>query len=341
MTDPAALLADSAWHLDALDLQAGRARFVKLARGQLEDTPFLDERLDRTSLESADIALGELASGSIPAPDRAPVFIWHSAFCGSTLLARCLSAEGASVCLREPAALMALASLKRHGHTARFQQLAAPTFRTLGRTAGAGERAVIKPTNIVNNLVGEAAQAFPDAKHLFLTSDIEAFIVSIAKKAEPGRAFARRMFALFARDGLSAGRIPGEQLFGLTDMQVAALVWHMEIEQMRAAQAALGTGRAAWLDGDAFIARPAEALAAADAFFDIGLGEDRIAEVVSGPLMARDAKDPGRAFGAETRRSEGAAVREQLGDDLGRIVEWSFQVLPSTPRSAYLANALI
>lgn len=341
MNDVSTFISDRAWFLDELDLEAGRARFLKIDRARLEEAPFLDERLDRSELESADMTLTELAAVSSVPLGGEPVFIWHSAFCGSTLLARCLSAPGRALALREPAVLMTLASLKRHGHSHALDRLAGPVLGLLARLAGEGEQAIIKPTNIANNLVTDVARIFPRARHLFLTSDIEAFLVSIAKKKEPGRALARRMFSLLQYDGASPVSIPRDQLFALTDLQVAALVWHMQIWQMHVAQSRLGPERSAWLDGDTFLARPVEALEAVNRFFELGHTREEIETVASGPLMARDAKDPGRAFGTQARRQEARAVLENLGDDLPRIIDWSFENVPSSRRFAYLSYPLL
>jgi hypothetical protein len=335
------LILDPDWHLDALDLQAGQAVFVKASRSLLEETPFLDDRLDRSGLKTLSVSLQDLARADIPAPARSPVFIWHSAFCGSTLLARLLSGTGHGLCLREPGVLMALSSLKRHNHADAFRSLTPVVFKALAHQAGDAERVIFKPTNIVNNLILEAAQIFPESRNIFMTSELREFLISIAKKNESGRAFARRIYAMFARDGLRAGSIPPDQTLSLTDMQIAALVWLMEVEQMRAAQTALPTERSAWLDGDRFIGAPAPALKAASAYFELGFDPDEIDTLVSGPTLNRDAKDPGRAYGAGDRAREADRITEAMGPDLQRIVDWAFKVLPDIPRADYLARALV
>lgn len=341
MSDTTAFLSDPNWFLDTIDLQKGRAVFLKVSRDQIEATPFLDERLPRHGFEARTVPIASLVPVTATSQRAAPAFIWHSAFCGSTLLARLLSKAGTSLCLREPSVLTVIASLKRHDHTANFEALSPAVFFALANVGAPSEKNIIKPTNVVNTLILDAAKYFPDAKHLFLTSTPAAFMVSIAKKKEEGRAFVRRLFSMFAKDGATLGQIPQDQLFGLTDLQIASLVWHMEIEEMRKAQMALDPTKTGWMDGDKFLASPTVGLSAAAAFFDLGFTDDDVAKIVDGPLMARDSKNEGRSFSPQQRVDEASEVMSQLGGDLERIIDWSFEVSPSTPRENYLNNNLM
>lgn len=336
MTDT--VTPDALWFPDALDAQNRAVRLCQTTRDSLADTAFLDERWDRTGCRTRGVPLSEL-----PQPDKpaAPVFIWHTAFCCSTLLARCLDRPGVNLSLKEPAALMEVANIKRREGRAVSDTWLKPVVGALSQPFAGEAHVTIKPTNTVNNLIGDVARLFPDSRHLFLTSQLRAFLISIAKKGEAGRAFARRLFTIFAMDGHPIARTDPRQLMQMSDLQIAALVWQMQVAAMLEARAQGAADRFAWLDGDAFVAAPEQGLTAVDAFFGLELGAGHIAATASGPLFTRDAKDTGQAHGPDRRRAEAERIAEQLGPELDAIVDWSYGVFPQSPRDGRLPGALV
>jgi hypothetical protein len=336
--------AQAIWFPDAVDARNRAVRLCLTPRSGLADTAFLDDRWDRSGCQTRTVPLGQLPQPDAPA---APVFIWHTAFCCSTLLARCLDRPGTALSLKEPAALMEIANIKRRQGQAVSDAWLKPVVTALCQPVAGEHHAVIKPTNTVNNLIGDVARLFPDSRHLFLTSQLRAFLISIAKKGEAGRAFARRLFTIFAMDGHPVARTDPRQLMQMSDLQIAALVWQMQVAAMLEA-AAQGQGqgvgpaaRFASMDGDAFVADPAKGLAAADAFFGLELGADHVKETAEGPLFTRDAKDTGQAHGPDRRRQEAERIAGQLGPELDAIVDWSYGLFPQSPRDGRLPNALV
>ena len=331
--------AESAiWFPDAIDAQNGAVRLCQVTRDTLADTAFLDERWDRSSRAMRPVRLADL-----PQPEAAaqPVFIWHSAFCCSTLLARCLDRPGRSLSLKEPAALMEIANIKRRQGPGVSDTWLKGVLPALCQPFAGESHVVLKPTNTVNNLIADTARLFPQARHLLLTSQLRAFLISIAKKGEAGRSFARRLFTIFAMDGHPVARTDPRQLMQMSDLQIAALVWHMQVAAMLEALARGPADRFAWLDGDVFVTKPQAALEAVDAFFGLGLGEEHLAATASGPLFRRDAKDASQSFGPARRRKEADRVAQTLGPELDAIVEWSYGLFPQSPRDGRLPNALI
>lgn len=321
--------AAALWFPDAIDAQNRAVRLCRTPRSGLAEAAFLDERWDRTGCEMRSVPLDRLPRPESPA---APVFIWHTAFCCSTLLARCLDRPGVSLSLKEPAALMEVSNIKRREGGAVSDAWLTALVPALCQPFAGETHVAIKPTNTVNNLIADVARLFPDSRHLFLTSHVRAFLVSIAKKGEAGRAFARRLFTIFAMDGHPVARTDPRQLMQMSDLQVAALVWQMQVAAMQQAVAAHGPARFAWMDGDAFVARPREALAAVDGFFGLGLGEAHVEATANGPLFRRDAKDSAQAHGPGRRRKEAERIARQLGSELDAIVDWSYGLFPQSPR---------
>ena len=330
--------AQAIWFPDAVDAQNRAVRLCLTPRSGLADTAFLDERWDRSGCQTRTVPLGQLPQPDAPA---APVFIWHTAFCCSTLLARCLDRPGAALSLKEPAALMEIANIKRRQGQAVSDAWLKPVVTALCQPVAGEHHAVIKPTNTVNNLIGDVARLFPDSRHLFLTSQLRAFLISIAKKGEAGRAFARRLFTIFAMDGHPVARTDPRQLMQMSDLQIAALVWQMQVAAMQQAAAQGPADRFASMDGDVFVADPAKGLAAADAFFGLELGADHVKETAEGPLFTRDAKDTSQAHGPDRRRQEAERIAGQLGPELDAIVDWSYGLFPQSPRDGRLPNALV
>ncbi len=330
-----AIKADPAWRLDRFDRNGAASVFVRAPRDRIAQTPFLDRRWRTPDDEAVAIETRALdgAVDNVPTP----AFIWHSAFCCSTLLAGLLDKPGAALPVREPDVLMTVANVKRNQGGEAARRLLDPVLKHVARGYTPGERAVIKPTNLANAIMGDCLAVRSDAKAILLTSSLEAFLVSIAKKGEAGRAFARLMYTIFAMDG-RAPNLSELELMRASDLQIAALVWHMQIAEMNAA-ARSAPGRTAWLDGDAFLAAPEDTLNRIDVFFGLGLGADFAKQAASGPAMTRNAKS-GEAYGAGDRASETERVRAALGEDLPRIAEWSRQVFPDTPRGDPVSPAL-
>ncbi|MBR9826131.1 MAG: hypothetical protein GYB36_10055 [Alphaproteobacteria bacterium] len=333
------LVKDARWYPDAVDVNNRAIQCLSTTRERLVEAAFLDQRMDRNGLQRRAVALTDLQALSAPA--KAPRFIWHTAFCCSTLLARCLDRPGSNFSLKEPAILMGISNIKRNQGEAAARNWLDPVLKLLARPMSGEESVTIKPTNLVNNLVPDVMALSPQTQHVFLTSELRAFLISIAKKGEAGRAFARQMFTIFAMDGHPIAQTEHRQLMQLSDLQIAALVWHMQITVFQAALKAAKPGQAVWMDGDDFVSRPELALTAVDKHFDLGLGEAFAAETAKGPILSRDSKDQSRNYKARNRAAEAEKIAQSLGSELDAIIQWSYSLFPHAPRNSRLDNALL
>ncbi|MGZ8408276.1 MAG: hypothetical protein ACXWVJ_09640, partial [Caulobacteraceae bacterium] len=203
-------LNDTAWFLDKLDLENGMANLIRADRSILAEQPFLDNKWDTSRLETASVTLADLTAAA-PAGRPRLNFIWHTSFCCSTLIARCLDHQGRSLALREPRALVGLANAKRRGLVQKQPGLARGVFALLARRFEAPEHILIKPSNAANTLISEAA-AMTDGKMLLLHTGCREFVVSAAKNGQGMAAFVRNLFLLLGGDGHPAGRWPVETL---------------------------------------------------------------------------------------------------------------------------------
>ncbi|SDM83788.1 hypothetical protein [Maricaulis salignorans] len=339
MSKPPQIAADPLWFPDAHDANSHTVRLSRVSRKALAEEAFLDDRWDRAGAAQMAHPVSDFAS--LVAPKRAPRFIWHTAFCGSTLLARCLDKPGSNLSLKEPDVLMSLANMKRTQGPQALQRELGPVLALLARPFVRREQVTIKPSNTVNNLMGDVVALLPDARHLLLYSDLRAFLLSITKKGEPGRAFARQLFTIFAMDGHPIAQTPPRELLKLTDLQIAALVWHMQVASLLAASRNGGAGQIASLDGDRFLHAPEPALNAVDAFLGLGLGADQIRLIVSGPIFGRDSKDPAKAYSAEHRAREAEQTAAAIGPALDATIEWSYGLFPASPRAGGMPHPLL
>lgn len=334
--NPAETVLDHTWFPDNVDFSRNIFGFVQTDRQTLSRQTFLDSRWDHTSLLRVDSPIPVVIAATEHQPRPRVNFIWHTAFCCSTLLSRCLDVPGINLALKEPQILIQLAEAKRAHQLTRHGAALDAAFKVLARPRAHDERVLLKPSNATNTLLPEALRA-TDGKMAFLYSDCKSFVISIAKKGEMGRIFARKLFGLFAADGHPQAKWPPQDLFELSDLQVAALVWHMQIAQFRSASVQL---RSAALDCAAFLASPATVLASLNRFFELSLSQEKIDEIADGPLLSQNAKNQSEPFNAERRANEAAAIAKALGGELDTVVEWSYRACPETPRGDPLGRTL-
>jgi hypothetical protein len=321
---------DPGLFLHTIDPNTGRAGFVRTDRAALAAEPFLDHRW--RAAEDVD-AVAPL--DGLPAPKGEPPrlhFIWHTSFCASTLLSACLDSPGRCLALKEPRVLVLLAALKRSGRLPQSSPLTQAVLGLLGRRFAPDEQILVKPSNGANGLIGEAA-ALTQGRMLLLHSDCESFVLSMAGQGRAGFAYVRELFRGLAADGHPAGRWPPAELLKLTDLELAVLVWRMQMDALEAASARLGD-RARSLDCRLLLEDPASVLGWIDAFLGLGLGPEHIEAVVNGPLFRSHSKYPGRTFDARARDEERARLRAQLGPDLPEVLRSIQRAFPRAPRLA-------
>jgi hypothetical protein len=318
MTD-AEVLRDPHWLPMGLGADGSEVRFARADEAAVRDATFLTAAFAER-LPSATLPADALLTA---APRGAPAsWIWHTAFCRSTLLARALDAPGLCRALREPTLLMELANLTRV--PPRRGPLAPPLreacIALLTRRVHADERVLIKPTNAANNLLAPVLAARGEDRVLLLHSPLEDFLLSLHRKGQAGASFVRRLLKVILMD--AGGAMEPAQLAELTDLQVAALAWHIQLEGLARAVTS-APQRVRVLDSTRLGAAPHATLVAVAAWLGLAHDAARIEAVVAGPVFARDAKGARDAYDPQAIERDREAARAALGPDLDAVTSWA------------------
>jgi hypothetical protein len=327
------IVSDARWFPTDLAASTATYTFHLIDRTTIEGLAGLaDAAWDPSGLPSITVPLSEL-EGCIPSGPKPKLnFIWHTAYCCSTLLSRLLDAEDRNLSIREPKVLVALANAKRRGFFGRRETEALPsvTFHLIARPIPPGTSVTVKPATAVNYLIRDTT-VLTEGRMLILFSDLATFLVSIVRNGEQRRTFNRRLFALIAADGNEQYRWSREKIFELSDLQVAALVWHMHIAEFARSLPMIEPGRVAALDCQSLLEDPQQTLDRVDRFLQLGLGPSRIQKVLEGPLTRFHAKQPGDPYSVPQRQSDLGGIARKTKEDVEAVIEWSYEVCRSTP----------
>ena len=320
-------LIDANWLAHRHIEQQDRFRLIYLPRGAHASAPFL-----------TDAALGERPMHDIPVdaalalPDGRQSagpdlhFLFHSAFCASTLLTRSLSVPGISMGLSEPVLLNDIVGFRQRGAAAAaVARLADLSLRMLARPFGAGEAVIVKPSNLLNPLAHLLLALRPNARALWLYAPLETFLVSVAHKGLECRLWVRELLRNYLRDGaITLGFTPDDYL-GQSDLQIAAIGWLAQHQIMTALARGPAKGRIACLDSESLLGHPDVVLGRVAGHFKLALDEPAIAAITSGPAFATHSKS-GASYDVAQRRADYAAVRAAHGDEIGKVVIWAHRV---------------
>ncbi|MGH8160776.1 MAG: hypothetical protein ACRESR_01230 [Gammaproteobacteria bacterium] len=311
--------------LYAWDFARDCGRFLTLDRETLARSSFLDQRIETDTANYDEVPVPELLGQTVRGSAGAPAgYIFHTAFCCSTLLARSLDIAGRTLVLREPATLLQLADLKRGLSASRRpkSELLPLTLALLARSFDPGERVIVKPTNVVNNLAAELLAAHSNTHALVLYDDLEPFLLAVLKRPrESARGIAEFLRRLCAdpvgRDWAAAHAIP-ESLTAR-----ATLVWMLQIHGLQAGLANENHDRVRILRTTELLDAPAQALAASAAWLGVKLTEAEAGKIASGPLWNRHAKHPETPYTLDRRREEQALARRILAEPVREGMAWA------------------
>lgn len=260
-----------------------------------------------------------LAAAPAPAPLH---FIFHSAFCCSTLLAAAFDRPGLASSLKEPVILNDLVGWTRQGaHRPKVAEVLDHSLRLLARPFEAGEAVVVKPSNIVNGFARVMLTMRLEARAVLLHAPLRVFLTSVAKKGLDGRLWVRELFIGQRQDGLTQRLSFDDRAhFGQTDLQIAAAGWLAQHALFGDLVAQFGRARVAMLDSETLLARPEAALAATAAHYGLQLDRAAIGEIVA-TIFGRNAKS-GAAFGKAQREAEYRAAGGAHADEIEKVTLW-------------------
>jgi hypothetical protein len=339
MPDLEAIAADPDWLAHRYDESQDLIHFVRLTREQHRSVTFITD--DYIAAEAPRLVLrrGEVAPAAGPA---APIhFIFHSAYCCSTLLARAVDLDGVSMGLKEPRILNDMIGWRRRGAApGALAGVLDDVLTLLAQPFSAGEKVVVKPSNVLNALAPALLGARPQSTAILLHAPLPDFLRSIARKGLWGRRWVRELFIGQLRDGMVDLGLGEQHYLDLTDLQVAAAGWLAQHDLFARLVERFGAARVRTLDSATLTERPGEAMSRLSDLFGLGLDAPAIDRILAGPAFTSHSKS-NSGFSAADRLAEQRDAAQIHADEIDKVVVWTEAVAAAAGLSMRLEAPLL
>lgn len=322
MTANASLSLDPNWIPHRIDVQSGEAQFLRLPTHAFSGARFLADYTPETALDSVTVSLDDLASMQ---PETGPLhFIFHTAFCRSTLLVRTMNIDGVVTGMSEPGIIASLASAGDAG--TRFIE---PCLKLLARawksSNGGVQTVFVKPTNHANRLIPALMQAVPDAKAVMLSNSLPAFLQSVNQKGLMGRRWARNLYIeVQSYAPLDLGIEPREN-FLLSDLQVAGLAWLLQRRWFEANLSGPSGARFRSLDSDRFNEDRSGSLRAIARFTGLEITSAQVEGAANSQIFQSHAK-LGGDYDAFKKMGDVKSSSAVFDEELDMVGKWIGQI---------------
>lgn len=318
---------DPAWLPVHFDATNGELGFVRLSMETMESATFHGRR----ELQDAGALVRLPWQAAAPAPTRPRMcLLFHTAFCGSTLLSRILQDSPRVMVIREPSVLLDIAQLTKRIGTQTVEGVLATTLALLARPWTENGTILLKPTNQVNSLLPEILRN-ADGKAILLYSSLPEFIVSNCTKLPQSETFVRWLAQHFLRGSRlqRALRIPWHQPFHF--IEACVLAWHAQMEIYADALAADSEDRLRSLD---FATLQCDVMSVVpECARWLGLGADETfwqARAVT--ECAHDAKHTDRPWDVTRRTADRDALRTRYRALIDAALAWGKGVVEPVAR---------
>lgn len=315
---------DARWFPVDLHVPERRFGFANLDVDALERSTFLDTRLDAALSSVENVPADALAA--VPLPPRPPAWLFHTSFCGSTLLARALHVPDWQVALKEPLVLRRLGDARDAGwDVGELTDLAA---RLLARPWSNAGGVLVKATHAALNVAHDLLDATPASRAVLLTSSLDDFLVSNLKKPRETLEKVPALAERALRAGSLHRRLPPQALQPPDLLAAVALQWAAQRDVLSALATRFGE-RVRVLDFEDLAREPVEVSLACSRWW--GLPAPAEATRARAQQVAqRNAKAVDVAYGADQRAHEALLVQDRHGADLARARAWADRyVLPA------------
>lgn len=296
------------------DVAGARALVIRLSAEQRRNASFLDDRVLGPGVEGGWAPWRDVEAAAMRAPAAKTNFIFHVGHCGSTLISRLIEEATGVRSLREPVALRMLAAIEADvaeglalWDGAEFEKRLALTLNV----ASNGAPTVIKATSWCG-----ALSARTNGAALFCYSKPDAFIATMLGGANNPMDL-KLNAPIRLRRLRRLCNAPVADLAALSPGALSAMSWAAETATMAHDRARLHA-----LEFDAFLARPAEGLAAALAHLNLSVDAARLRSAIDGPLMRTYSKDASFDYSPADRRALVAEYAAAHSVEIARGRRW-------------------
>lgn len=311
-------LSDPRWFPVDLNVRERRFAFLELDAKVLEQSSFLDNRLEvpwgqATPLSADDVA-GMTSVGS------GPGWLFHTSFCASTLLARALHTPPHAVCLREPMVLRRLGDARHAGGA--IDQVLPVTVALLSRVWAPNGRVVVKPTHAALNIATDLLEASPGSRAVILTSSLSDFLVSNLKKTPESQAKIPQLVERAMHASGFHSRLPGSAFEPPDMLCAAALQWGAQRELVMDVLYRAGTARARAVGMEQLLDDLPGVVLAVSTWLGLGVP---VADVEARCLAegSRHAKAIDKPYSSAQRHEEARFLGRSFADALANAHEWA------------------
>jgi len=160
-------------------------------------------------------------------------------------------------------------------------------------------------------------------------------LVSILKKGEAGKAFIRNLYNILSLDGSPFAITDFRKVNRFTDLQIACLVWSMQMYVYKKLTAAKYNNCVRFLNANDFLNKPKQGLIKISEFFGQHLDMEQLQSLEAKGVFSSHAKYHDQQYNSNIRQHENEEIMKKYQDEFKEIHHWlnNFLKAPAIPSS--------
>lgn len=330
-------LSSPDWLLAGFDLQNDRYHLARVNRETYYASAFLDHRIKPLPIETISLSSARIDAALKNMAMMQTSWIFHTGFCGSTLLANCLDHPAATLVLREPLVLSRLAQSLRDSSDQNTPGMQGLIARVIGlcERSYPGEACIIKASNFANPLIPRLMwpkqSGRPARKALLMSCSLDALLLSILKKQAEAEILLQGFLRALLQDSDYLANVNVPDPDGLNLLQQSVLFWHCQRHFLQQRMAQSGTGTFMPLSMERFLAEPEVVLPEVADFLQLGLADELLEKTVADGAFRRHSKQANQSYDPEIYQRDQQATRLAHAQELAATLAWAEPLLQRLP----------
>jgi hypothetical protein len=342
--DIESVLLEARFFLKAVDIDRRQLVFLQTNRDVLAGAAFIDGR-SQLAVNTREIRV-PLTKALHWYETQQPNFtcdrlIAHTAFCGSTLLARALECKNYSFVYKEPQALIDLVRIKQHRHDANlapddWSALVKICLHQFQKSWSGDEVSVVKPSNWVNILLPELLQFSADFRLVLLSSSAREFLLATLRGGRDRFAYVLNFlnqlqleFPAYAATIAAVESEPGSGL--IKPLKHCAIAFHLQQRLFDAIGS--NTSGVMRMSMQELLAEPGGSVSQVAQHLDITLPKQHV-DSVRHSVFKSHSKDPEKQFGANQAAAVNSEIENLYAVELDQVMHWYNSTLMGVSQTA-------